>query len=175
MEVTYYHKNTNYKWYVLGCITSLVVITYLLWTFLKNPDSHTWWLLPTKNSVITFSIIGLIILLFTIWVLFKLLTKKGHVKIDSHGIYNDFFLSNKKQINWNEIEKIDTINHNHNQYLAIYLKNQNLIENTGLNYLASKINISTFGTSHIMITSILNCTYDELFNEISKRFEQQKK
>ncbi|TRZ40807.1 hypothetical protein, partial [Robertkochia marina] len=70
---------------------------------------------------------------------------------------------------------IDTINHNHNQYLAIYLKNQNLIENTGLNYLASKINISTFGTSHIMITSILNCTYDELFNEISKRFEQQKK
>lgn len=128
--------------------------------------------MPTENSVLVFSIFAYIVITFSIIIISRQELKTGCLKIDSQGIYNDFFLSTKKEIKWDEVESLRVIKINSNIYLGIYLVNSKIDGKWGLNYLASKINLLSLGTSHIINPAIYNCSFDELKDEINIRFKK---
>ncbi|PQJ74163.1 STM3941 family protein [Polaribacter gangjinensis] len=170
MSTKYYYKNKKNDIFRILLVLPLIAFYYPLTLFYISPSEHIWWRMPSEIYVLMFSIFGYIVISFSIIVMFKLILKKGYVKINNEGIYNDFFFSNKKNLKWNEIESIRLIKYNQNLYLGFFLKKNEFGKKRGFDYLAHKLNISTFGTGHFIHSSFLNCTFMELVKEVNKRF-----
>jgi hypothetical protein len=86
------NKNKNYFKRV-GIIVLLVFVLYKLVNFLRYPSEHTYFLLPTKNTVIIFSIVGIVSCCMVILLIIKSIFRKDvFLKIDGEGIFNGFFL-----------------------------------------------------------------------------------
>lgn len=82
----------------------MIFVLYILMNFLRDPSEHIYFLLPTENMVIMFSIIGILSCLVVIYIIVKnTFRKDAFLKIDEEGIFNGFFLYRKKNIRWEEI------------------------------------------------------------------------
>ena len=156
------NKSKNYIKTILVIVLILCTLYFLGFKFLRYPSEHTYFLLPTKNSVIAFSIFGILGCLLAIYIIFKTLFKKDSVlKIDEDGIFNGFSFYSNKLIKWEEISKIEVIRYNHNNYIGIFLKEAKNNEK-GLNYFLYKMNDSSLGTPHIISSGNLDCSFEEL-------------
>lgn len=153
----------------------LYVLYGLIFEFLLYPSKHTYFLLRTKEIVIIFSIVGIIVLpLAIIMVLRSMLRKNVFLKIDKQGIYDGFSLYNNKFIKWEEINRIETIRHNYNNYIAIFTKRE-LNKEKGINYLLYKINVFSMGTPYIISSGYLDCSFSELEKTVNTAFLEYKK
>lgn len=173
MKTTIINKNKNY-FKRIGIIVLMVFVLYILVKFLRYPSEHTYFLLPTKNTVIIFSIVGIVSCCLAIFLIIKsILRKDVFLKIDEEGIFNGFFLYNKKLIKWEEISKIETIKYNYNNYIAIFLKETPNNEK-GISLLFFKMNEKSMGTPYIITSGDLNCSFEELERLILESYNQSK-
>jgi hypothetical protein len=161
MKTIIINKNKNY-FKRIGIIVLMFFVLYILVKFLRYPSEHTYFLLPTKNVVIIFSIVGIVSCSLVIFLIIKSIFRKDvFLKIDEEGIFNGFSLYSKKLIKWNEISKIETINYNYNNYIAIFLKETSNNEK-GINSLFFKMNEKSMGTPYIITSGDLDCSFKEL-------------
>lgn len=73
---------------------------YILIQFARYPSQHTYFLLPTIEAVIIFSIAGLLSSCLVIILIVKSIFRKAtFLRIDNEGIFNGFFLYEKKLLN----------------------------------------------------------------------------
>jgi hypothetical protein len=173
MKKTIINKNKNY-FKRIGIIVLMVFVLYILVKFLRYPSEHTYFLLPTKNTVIIFSIVGIVSCCLAIFLIIKSVFRKDvFLKIDEEGIFNGFFLYNKKLIKWEEISKIETIKYNYNNYIAIFLKETPNNEK-GISSLFFKMNEKSMGTPYIITSGDLDCSFDELERLILESYNQSK-
>jgi hypothetical protein len=173
MKTTIINKNKNY-FKRIGIIVLMFSVLYILVKFLRYPSEHTYFLLPTKNTVIIFSIVGIVSCCLAIFLIIKSIFRKDvFLKIDEEGIYNGFFLYNKKLIKWEEISKIETIKYNYNNYIAIFLKETPNNEK-GISSLFFKMNEKSMGTPYIISSGDLDCSFEELERLILESYNQSK-
>jgi len=174
MKTVIFNRNTNY----LRKITILIllaVVLYFLMKLLLNPSKHVYFFLPTKEVVVLFSIVGILFCLLGYLVVFKsIFLKNAYLKIDHLGIFNGFFLYQKKFLKWEEIDVIRTIRYNHNNYITIFLK-KDINNERGLSYVFYKLNIISLGTPFIIYSGDLNCRFNELEKTINDAFLEYKK
>ncbi|MNQ84842.1 hypothetical protein D3C85_999820 [compost metagenome] len=95
------------------------------------------------------------------------------LRIDNEGIFNSFFLYHKKNIKWEEISKIETIKHNNNNYIGIFLK-EIINDEKGINSLFFKLNVMTMGTPYVIYSGDLSCSFEELKQLILESYNQSK-
>lgn len=168
------NKNRNYFKPVLALIIIIGALYFLIFRFLRYPAEHTYFLLRTKEIVVIFSIIGIIICLLVMYIVVKNLFRKNiFLKIDGQGIYNGFFFYDNKFIKWSEIDRIETIRH-YNNYIAIFVKKISNKEK-GINRLFYKINELTMGTPYIIYSGDLDCSFSDLEKNINEMFIKYKK
>jgi hypothetical protein len=173
MKTVIIEKNNNYFKRV-SIIMLMVFILYILFNFLYNPSEHTYFLLPTKNAVIIFSIVGSLSCCLVIFLVIKSVFQKDvFLKIDGQGVFYSFFLHKNTLIKWDEISKIETIKYNYNNYIAIFLKETPNYEK-GISSLFFKMNEKSFGTPYIITSGNLDCTFDELERLILEGYNQSK-
>ena len=173
MKTTIIGKNKNY-FKRIGIIVLMFFVSYILVKFVCYPSEHIYFLLPTKNTVIIFSIVGLAFCCLVIILVVKSIFRKGaFLKIDGEGIFNGFFLYNKKLIKWQEISKIETIKYNYNNYIAIFL-NETPNNEKGISSLFFKINKKSMGTPYIITSDDLDCSFEELEQIILEKYKQSK-
>lgn len=166
-------RNNNY-FRIIILIILVIFILYILSKFLLHPSKYTYFLMPTRNSVILFSIAGILTCLLVLYIILKnIFRKDAFLKIDEEGIFNGFSFYDKKNIRWSEISKIETIRYNYNNYLAIYLK-ETLNKEKGVSYLFFKINEKTMGTPYIITSGDLDCTFKYLEKSIQEAFVKYK-
>lgn len=167
-------KSKNYSLRVL-VILILILTLYFSIIFLLDPAEHTYFLLPTKEVVFVFSILGILTSLLVLFIILKnIFRKNGFIKINEKGVYNGFFLYNKNFINWGEIKNIKTIKYNHNRYVAVFLKNARNDEK-GISSLFYNLNMKTMGTPYIINSGDLDCTFEELESAIREGFDRYKR
>jgi hypothetical protein len=173
MKTTIIKKNKNY-FKRIAIIVLMGFFLYILVKFLRYPSEHTYFLLPTKNTVIVFSIFGIISCCLVIFLIIKSIFRKDvFLKIDGVGMFNGFFLYNKKLIKWEEISKIETIKYNYNYYIAIFLKETTNNEK-GISSLFFKMNEKSMGTPYIITSGDLDCSFQELEQLILESYNQSK-
>lgn len=103
MKTTIIKRSKNYL-RIIAIILLMVLTLYMSSVFLLHPTEHIYFLLPARNSVIIFSILGIMICILVIFLILKNITRKDAIlKIDEHGIFNSFFFYQKKFIKWEEI------------------------------------------------------------------------
>jgi len=174
MEKIIINKSKNYLKSILIIVLMLCVLYFLGFKFLRYPSEHTYFLLPTKNTVIIFSIVGILTCILVIFLVIKSIFRKNvFLKIDRDGIFNGFSFYSDKLIKWEDISKIETIKYNHNNYLAIFLK-ETLNNEKGIIYLLYKMNEKTMGTPHIISSGDLDCSFEELEQLILDSYNQSK-
>lgn len=174
MKTIIIEKNKNYFRRIVT-ILLMAFILYILVKFLRYPSEHTYFLLPTKNTVIIFSIVGILFCCLIIYLVIKSIFRKDtFLKIDREGIFNGFFLYDKKFIKWEEIRMIDTIRYNYNNYIAIFLKESSNNEK-GISSVFFKINEKSMGTPYIIHSGDLDCSFSELENFINDAFLKYKR
>ncbi|OFM81469.1 hypothetical protein HMPREF2660_05995 [Weeksella sp. HMSC059D05] len=158
----------------IAVIAIMIALIYILVTWLKNPTNIQYFLLPTEWSVIIFSLTGIIISILVIYLFSRnFFIKNPLLKIDVEGIYFSFFVFRKKTIEWKEIDKIESIKYNHNNYIAIFLKeSQN--DEKGINALFYNMNKMTIGTPYVIYSGDLDCTFSELERLILESYNQSK-
>lgn len=153
----------------------MIFVLYLLVDFFKNPSEHTYFLLPTKNSVIIFSLFGFISILIAMYFIFRsFFNKDGFLRIDKDGLFNSFFIYDKKSINWEEIKRIETTKYNYNNYVLLFLK-ETINNEKGIKSFYFSINKSTMGTPYFINVGDLDCTFEELREMIYEAYENSKK
>ncbi|MDA6071083.1 hypothetical protein NJT12_15820 [Flavobacterium sp. AC] len=173
MKTIIIEKNKNYFKRIAIMLLMIFVLCGLV-NFLCYPSEHTYFLLPTKNTVIIFSIVGIITCALVIFLLLKSIFRKDvFLRIDEQGIFNGFFLYTKKLIKWEEISKIETIKYNYNNYIAIFLKETPNNEK-GISSLFFKMNEKSMGTPYIITSGDLDCSFDELERLILEGYNQSK-
>ena len=117
------NKNRNYLKPILLIALMLYILYGLIFKFLRYPAEYTYFLLRTEEIVVIFSIVGIIVCPLVIFLIMKTLIKKNaFLKIDELGIYDGFSIYDNKFIKWREIDRIETIRHNYNNYIAIFVK-----------------------------------------------------
>lgn len=169
------NRNRNYIRPVIAIVLILCTLYFLGFKFLRYPSEHTYFLLPTRNSVVVFSILGILGCLLGIYVILKSLLRKDAVlKIDENGIFNGFSFYKNKFIKWEEMAKIESIRYNHNNYIAIFLKEAKNNEK-GINYFLYKMNESSMGTPYIISSGDLDCSFEDLHKIIIDSWEKYKK
>lgn len=169
------NKNRNYLKPILLIALMLYILYGLIFKFLRYPAEHTYFLLRTKEIVVIFSIVGIIVCPLVIFLIMKTLIKKNaFLKIDELGIYDGFSIYDNKFIKWREIDRIETIRHNYNNYIAIFPKRISNKEK-GINRLFYKINELTMGTPYIISSGYLDCSFNELEKNINEMFLKYKK
>lgn len=173
MKTTIIGKNKNY-FKRIGIIVLIVFVLYILFKFLCYPSEHTYFLLPTKSTVIIFSIVGIVSCCLVIFLVVKSFRKEAFLKIDGEGIFNGFFLYNKKAIKWEEISNIKTITYNYNNYIAIFLKETSNNEK-GISSLFFKMNEKSMGTPYIISSGDLDCSFEKLEQLILESYNQSKR
>ncbi|ABQ06709.1 hypothetical protein B0A63_25155 [Flavobacterium johnsoniae UW101] len=173
MKTIIIEKNKKYFKRIAIILLMIFVLCGLV-IFLRYPSEHTYFLLPTKNAVIIFSIVGIITCALIIFLLIKSIFRKDiFLRIDQQGIFNGFFLYSKKLIKWEEISKIETIKYNYNNYIAIFLKETPNNEK-GISSLFFKMNEKSMGTPYIITSGDLDCSFDELERLILESYNQSK-
>lgn len=169
------NKNKNYFKTILVMVLILCILYFLVFRFLQYPSEHIYFFLPTKNSVIIFSILGILGCLLAMYVILKTIFRKNALlKIDSNGIFNGFSFYNEKFIKWEEVAKIESIRYNQNNYIGIYLKDPQNNEK-GINFFLYKMNESSMGTAHIISPADLDCSFEEVKKSIFEYWEKYKK
>lgn len=172
MESIIINKNRNYTRKIIIFFLILITIYFLGFKFLRNPSDHTYFLLPTKNSVIIFAIFGILACLLGIYIVFiSIFTKNAFLRIDQNGIYSGFFIYNKKSIRWSDISRIEIIRYNNNNYIGLFLKELRNDEKF-IKSLLFNINLKSMGTPYIIYHGDLECDFNELKDSI---FESWKK
>ncbi|WP_374460322.1 STM3941 family protein [Chryseobacterium taeanense] len=170
--MTIINKNKNFLKTIIVMSLILFTLYFLGFKFLSYPSEHTYFLLPTKNSVIIFSIFGISGCFLAMYIILKAIFRKNaFLKIDENGIFNGFSFYDNKFIKWEEINKIESIRYNHNNYIGIFLKEQKNNEK-GINYFLYKMNESSMGTAHIISSGDLDCSFDELEKVIFKYWKK---
>jgi len=173
MKTIIIEKNKNY-FRRIAIILLMVFVLFGLVNFFRYPSEHTYFLLPTKNTVIVFSIVGIATCCLVMFLLIKSIFRKDtFLKIDGQGIFNGFFLYHKKHIKWEEISKIETIKYNYNSYIAIFLK-ETLNNEKGINSLFFKMNERSMGTPYIITSGDLDCSFKELEQLVLESYNQSK-
>lgn len=173
MKTTIIRKNRNYIRRI-ATVTLMIFALYNLVKFLRYPSEYTYFFLPTKNVVIIFSIVGLISCCLVIFLIIKsVFAKEAFLRIDREGIFNGFFLYDKKEIKWKEISKIKTIKYNYNSYIAIFL-NETLNNEKGINSFFFKMNEKSMGTPYIINSGDLDCTFEKLERLILEAYKKSK-
>jgi|SRR5690554_1657986 len=168
-------KSRNYLKPIFLIALMLYVLYGLIFEFLLHPAEHTYFLLRTKEIVVIFSIVGIIACPLVIFLIMKTLVKKNtFLKIDELGIYDGFSIYDNKFIKWNEIDRIQTIRYNYNNYIAIFLK-RTVNKEKGINRLLYKLNELTMGTPYIISSGYLDCSFSELEKNINEMFLKYKK
>ncbi|MGC5742978.1 STM3941 family protein [Chryseobacterium sp. NFX27] len=168
------NKNKNYFKTILVIVLILCALYFLGFKFLQYPSEHTYFLLPTKNSVIIFSIFGILGCLLAMYLILKTIFRRNALlKIDNSGILNGFAFYNKKFIKWEEVAKIESITYNDNKYIGIFLKDPQNTEK-GINYFLYKMNESSMGTAHIISSADLDCSFEDLKKNIFEYWEKYK-
>lgn len=168
-------KNRNYFKPTVVLILMFCTLYFLFFKFLLHPAEHTYFLLRTKEIVVVFSIIGIMSCFLGIYIVTKsLFLKNAFLKIDEQGIFNGFFLYKNKFVEWKEISRVETIRHNYNNYIAIFIKRTSNKEK-GINYLLYKINEFSMGTPYIIYSGNLECSFRELEKVINDAFLDYKK
>ncbi|UZT96603.1 hypothetical protein ODZ84_15410 [Chryseobacterium fluminis] len=169
------NKNRNYFKTIVVIVLILCTMYFLIFKFLLYPSEHTYFLLPTKNAVIVFSVFGILACLLALFLIIKTLFRKDAVlKIDENGIFNGFSFYKNKLIKWKEIDKIEIIRYNHNNYVGIFLRESKNNEK-GINYFLYNMNKSSIGTAHIISSGDLDCSFEELEKAIFDSWEKYKK
>ncbi|MCZ8145368.1 STM3941 family protein [Flavobacterium sp.] len=162
MKTIIINKNRNYFRAITVILLILFVLYFLVFKFLRYPTEHTYFLLPTKNTVVIFSVVGILTCILVLFIFIKnIFNRNAHLKIDNHGIYNGFSFFKKKFIKWEEINSIEAIRYNNNNYIAIFLKDTSNTEK-GLNYLFFKLNQISMGTPYVIFAGDLDCSFSEL-------------
>ena len=175
MEVIIHTKNKNRLLSVIILIIFLSILFYFLIIFLRNPSKHIFFLLPTKNIVILFSLVGMmIVFLVFLNILYNIFFNKNPVlRIDETGIYNEFCYYDKKKINWSEIKKIEAIKYNHNYYIGIFLKK--IVNNEkGIKRIIFNLNHKSMGTPYLINYRSLDCSFKQLKREIFEAYNRNK-
>lgn len=173
MKTKIINKNKNYFRRIV-IILLMVFTLYILVKFLRYPSGYTYFLLPTKNSVIIFSLVGIVTSVLVIYIILKnSFRKNAFLKITEQGIFNGFFLFDKKNIKWEEISKIETIRYNYNNYIAIFLKETPNNEK-GISSLFFKMNEKSMGTPYIINSGDLDCSFKELEKLILESYNTNK-
>ncbi len=173
MKTTIIKKNKNH-FRRIAIILLMVLSIFILIKFLRYPSEHIYFLLPTKNSVIIFSLIGIFTSVLVVYVVLKNIFKKDAIlKIDEQGIFNGFFFYDKKFIKWEEISKVETIRYNHNNYIAIFLKEMTNNER-GISSLFFRMNKMSMGTPYIIYSGDLDCSFKELERLILESYNEVK-
>src|SRR5690554_1876756 len=168
-------KNRNYFKPIVILLLMLGALYVLIFKFLRNPSEHTYFLLRTKEIVVIFSIVGIIVCPLVIFLVSKNLFRKNtFLKIDELGIYDGFSIYDNKFIKWDEVDKIETIRHNYNNYIAIFLK-RTVNKEKGINRFLYKLNEITMGTPYIISSGFLACSFSELEKNINEMFIKYKK
>lgn len=174
MKTIIINRNRNYFKPIIIIAFMLFILYFLVFKFLRNPSEYIYFLLPTKNSVIVFSIVGIITSILVIYLLIRnIFGKDFFLKIDEKGIFNGFFLYKNKHIKWEEIRDIKIIRYNYNNYIGIFLKKTTNNEK-GINFLYFKINEISMGTPYLISSGYLNCTFEELSSIILKNWNYYK-
>ena len=156
---------------ILFSVLSLII----LFDFMRYPSDYTYFLIPTRNSVVIFSIVGILTFLLFLYILLKnILRKDPYLKIDKLGILNDFFLHEKKLIRWEEISKIETIRYSNNNYIGIFL-NENQNNEKGISWLFFKIYKISLGTPYIINPVEFDYNFNDLMKLILENYEESKK
>jgi len=169
------NRNRNYLSPLLIIALMVFMLYVLIFRFLRYPTDHIYFLLPTKEIVVIFSIIGIVTCLLIIFLTVRGIFKKDNfLRIDNQGIFNGFFLYKNKFIKWEEIKNIETIKYNYNNYIAIFPKKVSNKEK-GLKRLFYKINELTMGTPYIIFSGDLDCSFSELEKNIKDMFFKYKK
>lgn len=167
------NKSKNYFRPILIIVLMFCMLYGLVFKFLRYPSEHTYFLLPTKNTVIIFSMIGVVTCFLVLFVITKTLFRRSTIlKIDEQGIFNGFSFYKNKFIKWEEISKIETIRYNHNNYIAIFLK-ETLNKEKGIYYFLYKMNEKSMGTPHIIFSGDLDCSFEELERLILESYNQR--
>jgi len=174
MKTIIIEKNKNY-FKRISIIILMIFVLFGLVNFLRYPSKHTYFLLPSKNMVIIFSIIGIITCAFVMFLVIKSIFRKDvFLKINEEGIFNGFFLYEKKLIKWEEVSKIETIKYNYNNYIAIFLKEMPNNEK-GFSSIFFKMNKISIGTPYIITSGDLDCTFEELERLIFESYKQSQR
>ncbi|TRZ41657.1 STM3941 family protein [Robertkochia solimangrovi] len=176
MEVIIHKKNKNRLILSIILIVLLIVLFYFLVIFFKNPSEHTFFLFPTKNSILLFSLFGMTVTLiaFLNFIYNIFFMPNPILRIDDTGIYNEFFYYNKKHIIWSEIKTIQAIKYNqHEHYIAIFLKE--LVNNErGIRRIIFSLNHKLIGTPYLINYRSLDCSFNQLKKEIFDAYKQNR-
>jgi hypothetical protein len=166
MKAIILERNKNYLRPILSLII-IILVVYFGVIFFLNPTKHISFLLRTKESVVVFSMFGIIFSLLGIFIILKsILRKNAFLKVDNEGIYDGFSFYNNKYIKWEEVKRIETIRHNYNNYIAIFI-NKSLNKENGLSYILYKINELSMGTPYIISSGYLKCSFKYLEKTIN--------
>jgi len=173
MKTTILRKKKNYIGSLILMLFS-VLILMILFDFMRHPSDYTYFLIPTRNSVVIFSIVGILPFLLFLYILLKnILRKDPYLEINKLGILNDFFLHEKKLIRWEDISKIETIRYSNNKYIGIFLhENQN--NEKGISWLFFKIYKISLGTPFIINPVEFDYNFNDLMKLILENYEESK-
>ena len=151
------------------------LVYVLAFQFLADPSGHVFVLLPTKEIVIFFSLLGILVCPLVIFlILTGMFRKNAYIKLNDVGIYDGFSFYKNKFIRWEEIYSVVKIRHNYNNYIGIYtLKMRN--NERGINRILFQINKSTMGTPYIISSGYLDCSFKELEEAVQGAFSEHKK
>lgn len=174
MKTTILRKKKNFIGSLILILFS-VLILMILFDFWRHPSDYTYFLIPTRNSVVIFSIVGIFAFVLFIYILLKnILRKDPYLKIDKLGIMNDFFLHDKKLIRWEEISKIEAIRYSNNNYIGIFV-NENQNNEKGISWLFSRIYKVSLGTPYIINPVEFDYNFNDLMKLFLENYEESRK
>lgn len=104
----------------------------------------------------------------------NILRKDPYLKIDKLGIMNDFFLHDKKLIRWEEISKIEAIRYSNNNYIGIFV-NENQNNEKGISWLFSRIYKVSLGTPYIINPVEFDYNFNDLMKLFLENYEESRK
>jgi len=168
-------EKRNFK--VVSILMLIVILFVWCVITVQNPEKYTFVLLPSKYLVLILSIIGMMAMIYLFIFFIKLIfNKKAFFEINEKGIYNGLGFTKEKQIEWNNIKKVDIINYKGIPRIRINLYNDHpFIENTDfITKFILKQTIKDLGTPIIIDNVYLKCSFDELSKIILESWEKYK-
>lgn len=159
-------------------ILILVIILFVCCLIaVQNPEKYTFILLPSKYLVLCLSIIGMLTIIYFVNFLIRLIfSKKAFFEINEKGIYNGLGFTKKKQILWDNIKELDTINYKGISRIRIQLYNYSpFIDDTDfITKFIIKQTTKDLRTPIIIDNVYLNCTFEELEKAVFESWKKYK-
>lgn len=176
------NKNKNMKiekkTYKIAMILMIIVFAFFCCIVaVQNPEKYTFILLPSKYLVLTFSILGILVMPYLFVYLYRLLlSKSSYFVINENGIYNGLSFLEEKNILWKEVVAIDTVKYQGIFRIRIKMKDYNIYLNK-LNFFSKYIaeeTIKEMGTPILIDNVYLKSDFIDLSNMIFKYWEEYK-